>query len=107
MANRPFFVPKSTGPVFVAEVSLEFTWVPGMAASQKRKNVVSLHKAAFQRGYDPVLEISTKSQLPLGEALSTFNLMQTCRAREKCVWKQPSRAVRFLKTAVLTASFTG
>ncbi len=86
MANRPLFVPKSTGPAFVAEVSLEFTWVAGMAASQKRKNVVSLHKAAFQRGYDTVLEISTKSQVPLGEALSAFSLMLDLRGTGKlCV----------------------
>lgn len=75
MASRPIFVPKLSGPRFVDEIMLDFTWIPGMAASQKMKNVVSLHQAAHRKGYASILEISTKSQLALGESLSAFNLM--------------------------------
>lgn len=74
MAKRPVFIPLVEGPKFVDEIMLDFTWVPGMAESQKRKNVLSLHLAANKKGIDPVLEISTKSQKVLGEALSAFNL---------------------------------
>jgi len=74
MASRPIFIPKLSGPRFVEEINLEFTWIPGMAVSQKKKNVAALHQAAYRKGYKSVLEISTKSQMPLGEALSAFNL---------------------------------
>lgn len=74
MANRPVFIPRVDGMQFVDEVMIDFKWVPGMAISQKIKNVLSLHSAAQQKGITPVLEISTKSQLPLGVALSAFNL---------------------------------
>lgn len=74
MANRPVFIPCVSGVSFVNEIQVEFKWVPGMAVSQKKKNVVSLHQSAQNKGVYPVLEISTKSQLPLGEALSAFNL---------------------------------
>ena len=74
MANRPVFIPHFSGIDFVEEIPIEFKWIPGMASSQKKKNVVSLHQSAQQRGIYPILEISTKSQIPLGEALSAFNL---------------------------------
>lgn len=74
MARRPVFVPLVEGPAFVKEIMVDFTWVPGMAESQKRKNVLSLHLAALKMGVEPVLEISTKSQKNLGEMLSAFNL---------------------------------
>lgn len=74
MANRPIFMPSVSGTNFVNETQVNFKWVPGMAVSQKKKNVISLHQSAQQKGIYPVLEISTKSQIPLGEALSAFNL---------------------------------
>ena len=74
MAIRPVFVPGEKGNSFVDEIEIEFKWVPGMASIQKKKNVVSLHQAAFLKGISPVLEISTKSQIALGEELSAFNL---------------------------------
>jgi hypothetical protein len=45
-----------------------------MAPSQKKKNVAELHQAAAKRGYEPVLEVSTKSEEKLGQRLSAFNL---------------------------------
>ncbi len=46
-----------------------------MAPSQKQKNIRTLHLAAAdKRGLKNVLEISTKSENPLGVALSAFNL---------------------------------
>lgn len=73
MATRPIFVPL-TGRIGATDLMVEFDWHPGMAASQKQKNIRSLHAAAGRAGFDRVLEISSKSQLPLGSALSAFNL---------------------------------
>jgi hypothetical protein len=53
---------------------LDFEWSPGMAVSQKQKNVSALHQAATAVGIEPVLEVSTKSTTALGVQLSAFNL---------------------------------
>jgi hypothetical protein len=54
------------------EVNAEFTWHPGLAVSQKQKSIASLHNAI--KGPRRILEVSTKSALELGCALSAFNL---------------------------------
>lgn len=74
MAERPIFIPAADEPTFVKEVSLSFKWHPGLAASQKQKNITALHEAATIAGYSPVLEISTKSEDKLGRHLSAFHL---------------------------------
>lgn len=74
MATRPIFIPFTEGKRFVQEVPLEFEWNPGLAPSQKRRNIVALHEAASRKGLAPILEVSTKSMQRLGENLSAFNL---------------------------------
>lgn len=75
MAQRPVFIPNLKGRRLVAPIELEFNWAAGLASSQKQKNIRSLHLAAIgKRGLKNVLEISTKSENPLGVALSAFNL---------------------------------
>ena len=75
MAHRPVFIPNLKGRRLVAPIELEFNWAAGLAPSQKQKNIRSLHLAAAdKRGLKNVLEISTKSENPLGVALSAFNL---------------------------------
>ncbi len=74
MADRPVFVPISHGPRLVEEVPVQFTWNPGMAPSQKKKNVIALHEAAAKKGLSPLLEISSKSDRELGQRLSAFRL---------------------------------
>ncbi len=75
MAQRPVFIPNLKGRRLVASIELEFNWAAGLAPSQKQKNIRSLHLAAAEkRGLKNVLEISTKSENPLGVALSAFNL---------------------------------
>lgn len=73
MATRPIFVPRDSGPL-VSEVPIEFKWHPGMAPSQKKKNILELHKAAEIRGFNQLLEISSKSGNEIGRRLSAFNL---------------------------------
>lgn len=74
MATRPIFVPQREGRNLVVEVPIEFKWNPGMAPSQKKKNVVALHEAAQCRGLDRLLEISSKSEDEVGRRLSAFSL---------------------------------
>src|SRR5712691_6502298 len=74
MAERPVFVPCTTGDQLVKELSFELEWSPGFAPVQKKKNVKALHAAAAANGYSPLLEISSKSDEKLGQRLSAFSL---------------------------------
>jgi len=74
MANRPVYLPGVKGKALVTPVNVEFKWVAGMAATQKQKSIRSLHAAAAQRNIAHILEISSKSESPLGVKLSAFNL---------------------------------
>ena len=74
MAERPVFVPALGGSLLVEEVSIRFPWHPGLAPSQKKRNVVELHLAASAQGLAPLLEISSKSDLEVGKKLSAFHL---------------------------------
>lgn len=74
MAERPIFLPSQKAGRLVDEISVSFLWHNGLAPSQKKKSVLELHTAAAKRGYDPLLEVSTKSEEKLGQRLSAFNL---------------------------------
>lgn len=74
MAKRPVFIPLSKPEHLVEEVQVEFVWNPGLAPTQKKKNVTALHVAAEKKGLTPLLEVSTKSEELLGQRLSAFNL---------------------------------
>ena len=74
MASRPVFVPKFDPKHLVEEVMVDFVWHPGMAPSQKKKNIAALHEAASSIGLTPLLEVSTKSEVQLGQRLSAFSL---------------------------------
>jgi hypothetical protein len=86
MAERPVFVPSTTGTLLVEEVSIQFRWHAGLAASQKKKNVIELHNAAARdRGLSPLLEISSKSEVRAGQNLSAFHLKLQIRGKEATV----------------------
>ncbi len=72
MAQRPIFVATQDGRVL--ERIVDFEWHPGMAATQKRKSIRSLHKAAADSGIGPALEVSTKSESEVGQSLSALRL---------------------------------
>jgi hypothetical protein len=74
MARRPVFIPDEREPSLVREHTCEFHWHPGFATVQKQRSIESLHEAASAAGFEPVLEISTKSPDELGQQLSAFNL---------------------------------
>ncbi len=82
MATRPLFVPKRNS-IGVDEVMIDFDWFPGFSKSQKQKSIDSLHKEAKLKGFNKILEISSKSELELGINLSAFNLIITTQKQKK------------------------
>ena len=56
-----------------------------MATSQKRKNIIALHKAAAIQGLSPQLEISSKSESKVGQELSAFNLKIRVEGKETTI----------------------
>jgi hypothetical protein len=84
VAQRPVFLVRPEDEHSVHVVNVEFEWVPGMAISQKQKCVRSLHDAIGRRGLTSrVLEVSSKSEDPLGVELSAFRLSLPLRNREQ------------------------
>lgn len=81
MANRPIFMPKTSGNIGVEERMLEFKWHSGMAKVQKQKSIKELHETAKQQGFYPILEISSKSEEDVGIRLSAFNLCITTKLK--------------------------
>jgi hypothetical protein len=74
MAERPIFIPDVDAPGLVREISLTIPWASGFAPIQKKKNIAALHDAAAKRGFSPLLEVSTKSDVVAGQHLSAFHL---------------------------------
>lgn len=75
MAERPIFIPVLDGDTLVRTTYVSFQWSPGMSASQRQKSSDSLQEAALcLSGISRVLEVSSKSRVELGVALSAFNL---------------------------------
>ncbi len=73
MAIRPFFM-ISDSEIF-KEDNCEFTFYTGFALSQKQKSIESLHEQILKKYSNAkILEVSRKSENPLGIALSAFNL---------------------------------
>lgn len=74
MTERPVYIPSDKKPFYRVD-STEFEWLPGQAASRKTENSLAL-QAAWKKAHPKksVLEVSTKSTLPTGIALSPFNL---------------------------------
>jgi hypothetical protein len=80
MAKRPIFVPLYDGKRYVLERYVDFQWHSGFAKSQKQKSIRALHEMALREyGVQNPLEVSSKSEDPLGIALSSFNLKFTTK----------------------------
>lgn len=74
MAKRPVFMIADSVP-FCIEIDTEFTFYSGFSETQKKKSVHSLQEAFLKDHPNrKVLEISSKSENPLGVQLSAFNL---------------------------------
>ncbi|MBD3665891.1 DarT1-associated NADAR antitoxin family protein [Sulfitobacter aestuariivivens] len=85
MATRPIFIPRGKRGPLVETLPIEIRWHGGFAASQKQKNIAELHRKAATHGYQPVLEVSTKSTLEVGRRLSAFNLKIKVFGQMKCL----------------------
>ena len=74
MAVRPVYQSQTDVPFFKA-IDVNFQFFSGFSSSQKQKSIESLHKQYIESYPDhAVLEISSKSKVELGVALSAFNL---------------------------------
>ena len=74
MANRPVFEVMEQSP-FVRKRNIDFKFFSGFSIQQKQRCIRSLHESyTVETGNDKILEISSKSENPLGVALSAFNL---------------------------------
>jgi len=74
MASRPIFISLCKTDHLVKEINFDFKWNPGFSVVQKKKNILALHEAANKLGYEPLLEVSSKSEDILGQRLSAFSL---------------------------------
>lgn len=75
MAIRLCFISTPNNKKVYDEIEVEFEFFNGFAITQKQKSIKSMHKKL--ESIDPnlrVLEVSTKSLVPLGVKLSAFNL---------------------------------
>lgn len=74
MSTRPVYMPKLTRPYYRME-NYEFDWNSGQSAAQKTKNSMILRDLWKEKHpNETILEVSTKSDLDIGKALSPFNL---------------------------------
>jgi len=74
MSKRPIFIVEESSRS-VLTLPITFVWYPGFSESQKRKSISSLHSEARKIRPDlKILEVSSKSELIAGKALSAFNL---------------------------------
>ena len=74
MAQRPVYLSINSAP-FVKSDTVEFKFFAGFSAQQKMRSVESLHAAFLSQNPERhLLEISSKSVVPLGIKLSAFNL---------------------------------
>lgn len=83
MAKRPVFVVVPKKVLFV-RCETEFEFFGGFSDKQKQRCIRSLHES-FSKRYPEkkILEISGKSEDPLGVQLSAFNLMMETKSGKK------------------------
>ena len=78
MATRYVYKVNLEDDNFVDLISVDFKWNGGFAPIQKQKNIKALHENYMETHEDDkILEISSKSENPLGVSLSAFNLKFT------------------------------
>lgn len=76
MAKRICFVSNVSNNSVFQEIEVEFKYYNGFAISQKQKTILSLHESIKKIDKSlNILEISSKSDNPIGIALSAFNLL--------------------------------
>lgn len=75
MANRPYFQIGNGIDNFYEENTCDFKFYTGFALSQKQKSVKSFHEEILKKYPNAkILEVSRRSENPIGVSLSAFNL---------------------------------
>ncbi|MCL2110886.1 MAG: hypothetical protein FWH32_01255 [Clostridiales bacterium] len=75
MAERICFISRPESFPIYEERAIEFEFFTGFALQQKQKSILSFHESIRKADASlNTLEVSTKSTIPLGAALSAFNL---------------------------------
>lgn len=75
MAQRVCFVATPTAELNFVEIKVEFKYYTGFSISQKQRSIHSMHDSIkIIDDQLKVLEVSTKSEIPIGRSLSAFNL---------------------------------
>lgn len=75
MANRPYFQIGNGIDNFYEENTCDFKFYTGFALSQKQKSVKSFHEEILKKYPNvKILEVSRRSENPIGVSLSAFNL---------------------------------
>jgi hypothetical protein len=109
MATRPVFVVSSPAQhdesdndrpiisrldLLYKEYMVDFSWTPGISITNKRKNIEALHSAIREKWpHIRILEVSTKSDNPVGRAFSAFNIK--IRSKECCGTSECNRCRPF------------
>lgn len=74
MANRPVYCSIDEAPFYKA-IDTEFEFFSGFSIQQKQRSIRSLHSSFLKENDNKkVLEVSRKSENPIGNQLSAFNL---------------------------------
>lgn len=80
MAKRPAFTLNKD--LKVVERLFDFEWFPGFSIAQKQRSIRSLHKVIMEKTGKKSLEVSTKSEDPIGRNFSAFNLWLRVKGRK-------------------------
>ena len=97
MAERPVFI--ATGDLArpVSTRIVQFEWSPGFSAIQKQRSIASLHEASGLGA--EILEVSSKSTLQVGRALSAFNLRLRLGSGQESVVESVYQSAKVFDTA--------
>ena len=83
MTVRPVSSPADKRPFYRRDL-IQFDWNPGQAPAQKQKNFKAIHDGYVKKHPDAdILEVSTKSDNPLGQSLSPFSLKKQIPSLKK------------------------
>ena len=84
MSKRIFFIPSDKEGCFYEEQCVEFKFYTGFALSQKQKSIDSMHSEIIRLNpHNIPFEVSSKSNNPIGQKLSAFNLTYYLKKENK------------------------
>jgi len=94
----------------IFEKEYTFDFFGGFSATQKQKTIDAFHQEIAKDGIERILEVSRKSNNPIGNALSAFNLMLELNGRKyslECVYQSSkvfNKDVQYQEVLHMTAA---